>query len=267
MVVTELDCVSSITGTETEKNFHLIPTCMQAVAGGLLPELLRIPEYLHHSSSKTDAELIRCLDAMGDVLRKWRLLFQRIPQLVDRRTFYEVYRHVLNGFSSNGIVLRLDTRNRVGVHDVICDAKGPSAGQSTIVMIFDIILGIPHANSSSSPDQDEGTMRHFQLEMREYMPAKHRLLLEHFEVAMRASGHDSVRSYVTSKPCKGGLKTAFDRAVEALGELRRAHLGVATGYLSRTTTGTGASSFRTMLKEALDNTTTSVIGKESDGCR
>jgi hypothetical protein len=50
------------------------------------------------------------------------------------------------------------------------------------------------------------------------------------------------------------LDSAFTRCVAALGSLRRFHLGVATRYLSSTTTGTGSSTFRTLLKECIDGT-------------
>ena len=50
------------------------------------------------------------------------------------------------------------------------------------------------------------------------------------------------------------LDCAFTRCVTALGSLRRFHLGVATRYLSSTATGTGSSTFRTLLKECIDGT-------------
>lgn len=267
----QLHCVSSITGTDAERYFHMVPCAMQAAAGSILPDLLRIPEYLCSSQNyAAGAALIKCLDGMERVLRAWRVLFDRIPGLVDRRFFFDVYRHILNGFYPHGIVLRLDPNNRPGKKDETVAPKGPSAGQSTIVMIFDKILGVRHAAGAPTRDDeasDGSEMRSFQHEMRSYMPGKHRMLLEHFDTAMRASGHDSVRHYLAAG--EGGrwrkrLQTAYDGAATALADLRRTHLGVVTAFLTRTNTGTGASSFRSLLQEALDNTSV-VVGTGEKG--
>jgi len=83
---------------------------------------------------------------MSGVLKEMTQLMQRIPELVDRDDFYHTYRPVLDGFFPSGIILRLDTRNRPNVNDIRVSPKGPSAGQSTIFLLFDLILGIKHVN-------------------------------------------------------------------------------------------------------------------------
>lgn len=70
----------------------------------------------------------------------------------------------------------------------------------------------------------------------------------------------NLKSYVESGKGKRpssqqkDLEVALDEALGALEGLRRYHLGIVTKYLVRTSTGTGTSTFRTLLKEALDDT-------------
>ena len=257
--VADLHSVSSITGTDTERFFHMIPCAMQAAAGNLLFDILRIPWYL---SRRVNAKLLSCLKSMQSVLSTFRDLFNNIPKLVDIRIFRDVYRHLLNGFYPDGIILRLDAENQVGIHDIVATPKGPSAGQSAIFIIFDLLLGVRHARSGEREEPSDNTvMRAFQSEMREYMPYKHRLLIQHFETALSAAGYCSVGHYISSG--NGGkltyeLSDAFDGAATALRDLRQEHLRVVCAFLSSTNTGTGASAYRSLLQESLDNTTATV---------
>lgn len=106
-------------------------------------------------------------------------------------------------------------------------AKGPSAGQSTMIMMLDLALDIKHPNR-----KPEGAGS-FQEEMLTYMPGAHRLLVSHFRDGLKRCG--SIREYVKNKgDGSPKLTAAFDEAVAAMEALRHFHLGVATKYLVRT---------------------------------
>lgn len=95
----------------------------------------------------------------------------------------------------------------------------------------------------------------------EYMPREHRQLVSDLTARICASGttmrafatgdvdHTHARSDVAHPP----LASAYDAALAALRSFRMFHLGVATRYLQRTRTGTGNSSFRNMLKQAVES--------------
>lgn len=61
-----------------------------------------------------------------------------------------IYRPILNGFYNESITLRLDIDNRATINDVHINPKGPSAGQSTMFLLIDLVLGIKHAAHWSS---------------------------------------------------------------------------------------------------------------------
>ena len=188
------------------------------------------------------------------------------------------YRPFLGGFYPDGITM---TGAGEGGEDVVEVAKGPSAGQSVIFFVLDAFLGVGHARGGHSES--------FQTEMLEYIPPQHKAMVLDLRAALasttpkqgdgagdgagagagagagggsggvagmvlRAEG--KVAEYVRGCPGQSGalLRAGYTRAVTALVALRKFHMAVATSYLVRTNTGTGASSFRVLLKDALDDT-------------
>jgi len=157
------------------------------------------------------------------------------------------------------VTLRLDTRNRAGVHDIVVRPKGPSAGQSTVFVLLDAALGVHHQGMDQDMDQGmdqgkgrggvkDGLMGAFQREMlASYTPPAHAALAEDFAAALEATPAGSVRGYLLGRlppppPSSssssslsslrqwGGDRTrlaaSFNLAVDALANLRRLHLSV-----------------------------------------
>ena len=91
---------------------------------------------------------------------------RHLQKLVDVGTFYDVYRPLLAGFWPDGLILDGTHAHThcyaVPSRAVPCTAyaqaltgtdrseavaaKGPSAGQSTMIVLFDMLLGIDHSN-------------------------------------------------------------------------------------------------------------------------
>lgn len=192
------------------------------------------------------------------------------------------YRPFLGGFYPDGITM---TDAGEGGEDVVEVAKGPSAGQSVIFFVLDAFLGVGHARGGHSES--------FQTEMLEYIPPQHKAMVLDLRAALASStpkqgegagaeagagagagagggsgsgsgdvagmvlrAEGKVAEYVRGCPGQSGalLRAGYTRAVTALVALRKFHMAVATSYLVRTNTGTGASSFRVLLKDALDDT-------------
>ena len=137
------------------------------------------------------------------------------------------------------------------------------------------------AGSCAAPAEDgEGEAGPFQREMINYMPARHRQMVLDYAAKIEADG--SVRTYVEGggkarKKAPPLVRDAYHKCIHALRQFRAFHLGapapplspharccglcrcgwvagVATDYLIKTKKGTGASDFRGMLKEAVDDT-------------
>jgi hypothetical protein len=172
-------------------------------------------------------------------------LSAQIKELVDADEWFDVYRPVLGGFAPDGVLFA-----GVGHSEgLVVRDKGPSAGQHVIFALVDFLLCVPHHQG--------GEIASFQAEMvGRYMPAAHRSLLCETHVRTEAAGR-TVRDAVLA--AGGEPLNAYNAACDALRALRARHLGIATRYLMRTNTGTGGSSFRTMLKEALDDTAAAAV--------
>ena len=92
----------------------------------------------------------------------------------------------------------------------------------------------------------------FQIDMINYMPPAHRALI--FDYADRMQTAGAVDTVCRRKV----LKKHLDAARVALADLRKFHMAIASSYLRRTAIGTGASDFRSMLKDGIDRTQANV---------
>lgn len=149
--------------------------------------------------------------------------------------------------------------------------RGGSNGQSSLIQLFDIVLGIHH-NTELELD---GARRSFHDEVRDYMPGPHRRFLLH------AARMGSIRE-LALLPCitneQRRLRRAYTAATNELGGLRNKHLQIVAKYIilpskqmwsdprkglasasvfhkSNELKGTGGTSLMPFLKTARDKTT------------
>ncbi|TFK61105.1 Indoleamine 2,3-dioxygenase [Pluteus cervinus] len=106
------------------------------------------------------------------------------------------------------------------------ELSGPSAGQSSMVHVLDIFLGVDHQSSATS------TQPSFMSRMQKYMPHNHRLFLNHLKTNPRP-----LREFVKRVECSLGdaggreLGERYNEAVMALKEFRDAHMIIAALYI------------------------------------
>lgn len=232
-----LELISSMTGTPTERYFHAVPAAMHALFGSrVLRKLLRGPGAIRRRDLD---ELEDLCSEIRDVLVQFRSIISEGTRKMNKQTFYSVYRPLLAGFAS-GCPLEL---SGVGTSVV---ASGPSAGQSSMIAMLDAFLGIVHPAVAGS----------FQREMLKYQPRPHRTLVLDFEDELRDCGSilDLLRGCSSLDPDLSRLRVLHRACIDAYVSFRTRHLGIATKFLSATTKGTGESTFRNMLKAAIDGT-------------
>ena len=139
-----------------------VPHAIQHTLTPLLPSLLLAPEIM---AGRRWWDLGRLLRRIGRALRRVRLLLTEIVDVVDADEFYDVYRPLLGGWAESGLLLR----GAMAAGDAVVRWKGPSAGQTALLLLLDLVLGIEHRTQTAS----------FQREMREhYLPAPHAQLLQ-----------------------------------------------------------------------------------------
>ena len=231
----------SMTGTASERGFHAMPAAIQLELSPLLASMLAVPRLVEQ------ADHLACEAVCGAIesrLIQVRALLSHVDDLVDMDEFYDVYRLLLGGWGSEGLVL-----HGVGSAEqaAVASHDGPSAGQTAILICVDLVLGTQHGPNLA---QFQGGMRH-------YLPAPHRDLIERLDAGLRASG--SLRTAAIAAGPRSSLASAHAAALHALAGMRAFHKGMATKYLRKALKGTGGSDFRALLDEGLRATRASKV--------
>lgn len=201
------------------------------------------------------------------LFKELKVIFHDVWAAVDPDIFYDLYRPLLSGSWAKPLRLRCEA----DCPPILARAKGPSAGQSTLFVLVDVALGVRKESDVKLGINEESFSSHatFQSEMLAYMPPAHRALVLSFADAMADAGSLATYLEKDSQPdsslfsklvpsrllAKRELSNKLTGALAAYTELRRFHLSVALRYLRRTATGTGGSSYVTMLQDAHKRTT------------
>ena len=160
------------------------------------------------------------LNTIAGALCELKLLLLGVKNLCDPDIYYNDVRPWFRGEDS------VDTKIKWIFEGVEEDStlrhptelSGPSAGQSSIIHVFDIFLGVDH--QATFPGKPS-----FMSRMQTYMPKNHRSFLDHLK-----SNPRPLRMFVMDRNDKA-LLMAFNRAVLALKEFRDAHMIIAALYI------------------------------------
>ena len=122
---------------------------MQARAGPIICRLFLVDVAIELEDITS---IVGILDDLTKVFQDFRSIFAEVANRVDPSGFYDIYRPLLGGFYPDGIVFEgvsaPDTTNASPEGHLVCHSKGPSAGQSTMIVLFDLALGITHRQES-----------------------------------------------------------------------------------------------------------------------
>jgi indoleamine 2,3-dioxygenase len=160
------------------------------------------------------------LQTMAGVINELKTLLLDVRKACDPERYYNLVRTWFRGEDS-------DMKKRKWVFEGVkeeedlvepTELSGPSAGQSSIVHVLDVFLGVDH--QSKTPDKPS-----FMSRMLTYMPRNHRLFLKHLSANPRP-----LRPFVASTQDEELLES-YNKAVLALKEFRDAHMIIATLYI------------------------------------
>ena len=181
-------------------------------------------------------------------LREVNSIFSRMPEKCDPYVYYHRVRPFIFGTKDNpdlkkGLIYKNQYNNKPQFF------RGETGAQSSIIPFLDGSLGIYHT---------EDHLRHYLNEMRDYMPPKHRQMIEDVESRSNAKHfiHQSKR-----------LTNQYNKCLEEIRIFRAQHLEFAATYIHKqsqiknpfgrggsTITGTGGTPFMKYLKKHRDET-------------
>ncbi|HEX3151886.1 MAG TPA: hypothetical protein VHR66_27690 [Gemmataceae bacterium] len=218
-----IDTIQNFVHMYDEHWFILIHVEIEAIAARILVAIESLQKPLL-AGQKTDA-IDQGLAAVAKAVWEQVAVLRRIPEKMDPHLYYKTFRPYIRFFEH--VIYE-------GVESTPTSFRGETGAQSSIQPILVAFLKIPHA---------ESVLTNHLLDMRRFMPATHRALIE------------EVEALPPIKPLAS--KEVFNDLLEAIATFREVHFGWADLYIHRHVQdprGTGGTPYRQWLKQLIDET-------------
>lgn len=199
----------SMTGDPSEFWFYKIMNVIEGHGGYMLLEFLRVHQYFND-----EARVVDFLNRLKENLKYSTKIIGRMTDHCDPNFFFNKLRIYLSGSKNTNLPdgLQIDL-TPVGGQVITLKNSGGSAAQSTLIQVYDALLGIKHDHGND-----------FLVDMRQYMPKKHRNYLE------RISELPSLREFVEGSNNEA-LHESFGAVVKQLNHFRQVHLKLVHRYI------------------------------------
>ena len=237
--------INNFLGGVDEDWFVTIHVCIEDAASDAIDSACEL-SFLNEKNKTKDfsQHLIRIRDS----LKKVNNIFAKMPEKCDPYIYYHRVRPYIFGTKNNpdlkqGLIYENQFNNKPQFY------RGETGAQSSIIPLLDGALGITHTNDN---------LRHYLNEMRDYMPPKHRKLIE--DVEQRSQ----VKNLITKSK---KLIKEYNQCLEEIHKFRSQHLEYAATYIHKqaqivnpfgsggsTIRGTGGTPFMKYLKKHRDET-------------
>ncbi len=219
--------INNFLGGVDEDWFVTIHVCIEDAAGDAIDAAYKLSR-LNESNDVDDfnTNLKKILMSLKNVNN----IFSKMPEKCDPYIYYHRVRPYIFGTKDNpdlkkGLIYENQFNNKPQFY------RGETGAQSSIIPFLDGALGIYHSNDN---------LRHYLNEMRDYMPPKHRKMIE--DVEKRSKAKDLISQ---SKK----LMNVYNNCLEEIRKFRAMHLEYAATYIHKqaqvhNTFGTGGSTIR-----------------------
>lgn len=236
-----------------EEWFVLIHVDVEAKAGPALTGLVRA----HNAAREDDPdEVMRGLQGAAAAEERMYNTLLRMPEGCDPYVYFHRVRPYIHGWKDNPALPQGVVYDGVeDFHGKPQQFRGETGAQSSIIPSLDAALGVRH---------EAGPLTHYLLEMRLYMPPKHRAFIATLESFRDEQDRPVLLGYVRDRKQKNPkLWEAFCECIRRLARFRETHYDYADRYIHQqsqrslsnpTGVGTGGTPFMTYLKKHLDET-------------
>jgi indoleamine 2,3-dioxygenase len=223
-----IDTIQDFVHLYDEHWFILVHVEIEAIAAGVLDAIERADAA---QKTRDAAQVNRALLDIASSVWKQAAVLRRIPEKMDPALYYRTFRPYITFFEG---VLYEDVEPQPASY------RGETGAQSSIMPTLIAFMKIPHKAS--------GLTNHL-ADMRNYMPAAHRALIE------RVERMPSIRDLAEKDP--------YNDVLEAIAVFREVHFGWAQEYINRWVAdprGTGGTPYMHWLKQLIDETRAAKIG-------
>lgn len=235
-----------------EEWFVVVHIQIERQAGPGLAGLVRA---MNGAASNKEDEVLLGLHALASAQTAMRDTLLRMKDRCDPYVYYTRVRPYIHGWKNSPALPNGLLYDGVSAYGAAQQFRGETGAQSSIVPCLDAGLGIAHA-----PDP----LTVYLQEMREYMPARHRALLQTLESTKDDRGCPLLSGFIRDrKSRRPELWKAYSISVDLLAQFREIHIGYADSYIHRqhqshasnpTAVGTGGTPFMAYLQKHLDET-------------
>lgn len=225
-----IDTIQNFVHLYDEHWFILVHVEIEAKAARILDAIAGAQDAL--GSGDTNA-INQHLWAIAGAVNEQIGVLRRIPEKMDPKLYYRTFRPYIR-FFENVFYEGVETNGGSSGAPVRMNFRGETGAQSSIMPALVAFMKIPHQPSM---------LTNHLLDMRNYMPAEHRALIQSVQAM------PSVR--------EAGDKRAFNAILEAMAEFRSIHYGWAQEYINRRTgdpRGTGGTPYMQWLQQLIDET-------------
>ena len=237
--------INNFLGGVDEDWFVTIHVCIEDAARDAIDSAYKL-SLLNESHSEKDFE--KLLKKISKSLKKVNAIFKKMPEKCDPYVYYHRVRPYIFGTKDNpnlkkGLVYENQFDNKPQFY------RGETGAQSSIMPFLDGALDIYHTNDN---------LKHYLDEMRDYMPPKHRKMIEEVEKKSNA------KKYINQSNL---LKGEYNHCLDEIHKFRAQHLEFAATYIHKqaqvnntfgtggsTIKGTGGTPFMKYLKKHRDET-------------
>ncbi|MUL67907.1 hypothetical protein BOO86_25775 [Mycobacterium sp. CBMA 234] len=241
--------LQNFAGGLDEEWFVLVHVDIEARAGNALVAIGEAQRAVQHAQA---AAVEIALGTIACALEGMYQTLARMPEHCDPHVYYRRVRPYIHGWKNNpALPDGLIYEGTFG--GAPQQFAGETGAQSTIIPALDAALGVCHRDDPLRP---------YLLEMRNYMPPRHRAFLAAIETG------PSIRDYVYRHRTNEGLREAYNACITWIERFRSRHLRYAADYVFRqaqsspanpTTIGTGSTPFLPYLRKHRDETAGSLI--------
>tara|TARA_B100001029_G_C15042359_1_gene444580 strand:- start:646 stop:1788 length:1143 start_codon:yes stop_codon:yes gene_type:complete len=237
--------INNFLGGVDEDWFVTIHVCIEDAASEAIDSAYKL-SFLNENDSEDVFE--KHLKKISKSLKKVNAIFKKMPEKCDPYVYYHRVRPYIFGTKDNpnlkkGLIYENQFNNKPQFF------RGETGAQSSIMPFLDGALDIYHTNDN---------LKYYLNEMREYMPPKHRRMIE--EVEKRSNA----KKYINDSNI---LKGEYNQCLDQIHEFRAQHLEFAATYIHKqaqvnntfgtggsTIKGTGGTPFMKYLKKHRDET-------------
>jgi indoleamine 2,3-dioxygenase len=224
-----IDTIQDFVHMYDEHWFILVHVEIEAAAARILAAIERMKPALR--AGRRGEEIDTGLAEIGQAVWKQVEVIRRIPEKMDPHLYFKTFRPYIRFFEN--VVYE-------GVESAPTSFRGETGAQSSIQPTLVAFLKIPH---------QESLLTNHLTDMRRFMPAEHRKVIE------------EVEALPPVKPLAS--KDVFNDVLEAIATFREVHFGWAELYIHRHVQdprGTGGTPYRQWLQQLIDETRGHRIG-------